>query len=83
MVIIDMNSHDIAEYYGSYDHDSVNTLLSNMEEALEFIEDQIDTSADWVQCKLVWERGDDDGCNTTYLEFEYVGTYTYAGDYEI
>lgn len=82
IVVIDMNGYSIVEYYGYYDHDSVEELLNNMEEALEFIEDQIDKNADWIKCRLVWERGDQDDCNSTYLELEYIDAVKYPSELE-
>ena len=79
-VVIDMNSRDIAEYYGGYDHASVCELLNNVDEMLEFIEDDIDKTAEWIKCNLVWERADPDDCSTTYLVLEYVGKHVYCDE---
>ena len=77
-VVIDMNSRGISEYYGSYDHASICELLNNIDEMLESIEDDIDKSAEWIECNLVWEYADPDDCSTEYLILEYVGKHVYS-----
>lgn len=80
IVVINTNNNEIIEYCGYYDHDSVKEVIDNMDEMMEFIEDQIDKTADFIRCELVWERADPDDCSTEYLILEYIGKETYQDE---
>lgn len=78
-VVIDLDSRNIVEYSGYYDHRSVTELLDSIEEMLDSLGDEIGDGG-FIKCNLGWERPDPDDPNSGYLVLEYCDSFAYRDE---